>query len=506
MIGWILVGIAFIALVFGLFKSARNWTWVPITATALIFLTAIFGGLGLSQAFKARRAWMDRAIENEKLVEQRIREYNLVRFGEEGALQYTPDSLEGVNHTLNLMTIGEGRIWYNCQPEVSGNTVTIKFGATAMDGATPLAAQLKPDMTLYIFADRAREIGGKQVMAPIEFVGSYVVKVVDAAANSATLEPMFVTNFSKNEAATPTTSWTLFERMPSDSRDAFKDALALADFNLAAYRQALAENYLKAEDLGMDPNSREYEALLDEYTFDLVPVTEIQNFIQNQPGRINEVFDTSRSINLLTQLRFADRQRFAVDGTGNVTTDGLFDRDGGANDPLLHLGGEATIARDGTAIISKDAAVNGYTRVDGTRQDPLTGVEAIVDYFTRTLRDYPHMLKETGKMKETLEKTIASVTTYNDNTLKILEYANEQRANRTSLLDKLQKDLNRRLEEEQIAKDFLAAQEKQIADKQQQIRQVYEQTLELYRQLQTKTGDKTTDRRSLPADSTLGKR
>jgi hypothetical protein len=72
------------------------------------------------------------------------------------------------------------------------------------------------------------------------------------------------------------------------------------------------------------------------------------------------------------------------------------------------------------------------------------------------------------------------------------------------LIDKLQKDLNRRLEEEQIAKDFLALQDKQLAEKQQQIRQLYEQTIELYRQLQQKSGDKTTDRRSLPSEATLG--
>jgi hypothetical protein len=504
MIGWILVGIAFVVLIFGLVKSARNWTWVPITASVLIFITAVLGGLGLSQSFKARRAWMDRAIENEKVVQQRQREYNQVRFGEEGAIQYSPNSLEGVNHRLNLLTIGEGRIWYNCQPEVSGNTVTIKFSATALDGATPLSAQLKPDMTLYLFADRARDVGEKTIMAPVEFVGSYVVKSVDAAANLATLEPMFVTNFSKNESTTPTTSWTLFERMPSDSRDAFRDSLGLAEFSLAAYRQALQDKYLKAEDLGMDPASREYEALLDEYTFDGVATNDIQGFIKEQQGRINETFDTSRSVNLLTQVQFDEPRKFEVDGKGNIVTDGPFDRDGLANDRQLHIGREATIAKDGTAIISRDAAINGYTRVDGTRQDPLTGVKEIVDYYTRTLRDYPHMLKETGKMREMLEKSIASVTNYNDNSLKILEYANEQKAHRATLIDKLQKDLNRRLEEEQIAKDFLAVQDRQIAEKKQQIRQMYEQTIELYQQLQQKSGDKTTDRRSLPGDTTLG--
>ena len=493
MIGWIIVGVLFITLVVGLIKSAQNWTWVTITALALIFVTSVFGGITVSRTLKTRSAWIIKDRLNQDLAEKAHAAYLEVLNGSPDAITFPPDSHYGLNNKVNLMAIGQGRIWRSGQPVVEGDSIKVTFTQTAADGTTGLAAQLKQDMTVYVFSDRSTTIANEQVTVPVQYVGSYQVTSVDATGNSLVAKPLFVTPLSKDEAANPTSSWTLFEKMPGDSRSVFLDEMGITKYDetqISAYRNALRDKYLTAESVGLDPASKEYEALLDEYTFDGLPMNEITKWIGAQPDRINENFDPV-SMFRAARVKSNVKQEYKVDGNGNPVSVGPFDQQGLANDPALHLNRDAVVEKDQELIISKDT-MTGFTRVDGNQELGLTGYEEIVDYYYRPMRDYPYSMQEYGEQSIRLNEAIVAINADIAITREVIENTEAQINRRADTILKLQSDIGRREQELVRITDHGADLEREVARRKNEIQTVYGQIMELYKNLKSRSPDQET--------------
>ncbi len=479
MIGWIIVGVVFVTLIVGLIKSAQNWTWVTILAVVLVFITSVLGSLTISQTLLTREAWVLKDRLNQRLLNEAQAAYLLLLNGAPDSIGFPADSHHGMNNRVNLMSIGQGRIWHSGQPVVEGDQIKITYTQTAADGTTGLASQLKQDMTVFVFADRSITIEDQPVSVPVQYVGSFLVTAVDAAGNSLLAKPLFVTQLSLEESKTPTSSWTLFEKMPGDSRTVFLDDLGLESFDITSFRNALRDKYLTAESVGLAPDSKEYEALLDEYAFDGLPMNEIMQWIASQQGRINENFDPISKFRE-SRVKSTEKREFEVDGTGNLVSDGPFDQQGRANDPALHYGKNVVVEKDTELLISKDV-VTGYDRVDGSPEPKMPGVDEIVDYYSRPLRDYPFSIQEYGEQAQRLSEAIESLKADIAITQEVIENTKAQIDRRADMTLKLQSDIGRREQELALITSHGVKLEAEIAKRQQEIRTFYEQIMELYK-------------------------
>lgn len=494
MLAWIIVGVLFIALIFALIKSAMTWTWIPITTVCLIFITAVLGGYALSYTFKSRSAWIRKADQNAELAEQASSRFNEVMFGPEDSIGYSPDSHQGLNGEVNLMQIGKGRIWEDGQPSNEDGSITVTFSKVGLDGETTVASQMLTDMTVYAFANRSIDTGAESVSLPTWFLGSFSVSSIDSGSNSVTLKPLTIPSASTDEVAEPKSSWSLFERMPGDSRTAFLDDLDLEEFSISAYRQALRDKYLTPEMVGLEPDSKEYEALLDEYSFDGLSIPEINAWIASQPNRINDNFDPL-SVFRETELLFNEKASFRVDGDGNPVTDGPFSQQGEANMADLKLNREAEIPKEQSVRISTDAARIGYDLADGTNQPPMTSqydAESIVDYYSRPLRDYPYALQVLSELAADARQSIKESEKDVQITQAMIENTNTQLAHRSAVLNRLQQDIAQREQELQAVNALSARLEAELNEKRQTVQTYYEQILEMYGTIRNNAADKST--------------
>ncbi len=548
-----------ILLVFFLFKSAETWSWVPITMVVLIFLTSIFAGITASRSLKTRNAWKKQAQENEKTLARVENEFREALVGAQNTVAgYGEGSLRQVNSELQLSQIGKGRVWNGGSPTRNGGQFSLNFTAAA--GIPSAASQITQDMQLFAFeaSDRIVVPGGGSP-PPAEFVG--IFKVVNTnGTDTVTVEPVFLTKFydtgslmrqlsqelaannntdkinrllielemelagdlktefvnlwqaagnSNDKSAVitwlddkattyePLRKWALFEKMPADSRDAFRKHAGLAPFSddnpatpekLGEYRNLLQTIYLPAELLGMDPAGARYEQLLDEYTFDGAKTNEITQYInQNSGSRISDRFVMAEDDeNIVGVVQFnANSEAFQVDGSGTFSTDGRFNINGGANDPDLQLGKDVTFGKDTQVILPKIAARDGIDMGNGVRQPPIIArndAEWIgVEYFQRPLRDYPFELNElrnltrlASSQRRAVEKDIAV-------TQQMIADTDTQKNNRTLLESNLQQDIDSMkvaLAEINRLHDQRASELQEMRDT---IRTYYNQIIELYK-------------------------
>jgi hypothetical protein len=488
MIPWIIIGVLLILLVFGLIRGARTWNWVPIVTLVLIFITAVFGLYLASQVYKARGAWIYRDEVNQELAEDADREFNEVLYGPANAIEYGDESLLGTNAELDILMTGQGRVWQGAQPSVAADAITLTFPA-ASPGLSD-ASQIRQDMQVYAFAEQSIDVDGETLTAPVRFLGTFQVQSVDAAANSVTLKPLFVTNTSAGEVATPTTTWTLFETMPADSRSVFLDAMetspedgASDGRDIDAYREALRSRFLPADLVGLDPESREYEALLDQYSFDGLSLNVIQQWIDSAPNRISELFDPEDAFRDVL-LRFTGQSDpITVDGTANAVNEGIFDPQGRANDPSLHLNRDVTISQDEEVLIPKDTGDDFEA-------------ETIVDYYRRPLRDYPFALQEMGNLAARLRRAIEDTKEDIAVSEQMIADTNAQIQHRNELIAKLQSDISNRTAEMAALNAHFDKLETQLGESEAAIKLYYEQILELRRAIEEGTGaasDTSTD-------------
>ena len=366
--------------------------------------------------------------------------------------------------------------------------ISVQF---AGDGQSSPVQQITQDMLLYGFADGAAEIGDQTISVPLRFVGTF--KVVSADGTSVNFEPVFVADDA--EVAGPTSSWSFFEKMPGDDRDVFKLDLGMTKDNLdlSQYRQALKDTYMPAVQLGMDPSSEEYEALLDEYTFDGVARNLIDTWIAQQTDRINDRFEPEdRRLAVELELRNKS-QEFTVDGSGNLGRDGVFNNEGEAIDPQLHLGNPVQIDNGQRITVDKLSGETGYKRADGTTdQEPLVSseqAEVVNEYYVRELRDYPYLLQELGIQTKKLVDTKAAVDQAIKDTNELVADAEQQQDTRNEITAKLEDDIDKMRNDLNVVTELLRKRTLEYQQKQEQIRTYYKQIMEIYEESKRKIGD-----------------
>ena len=474
-----IVAIAVIAvlaliLIFALVKSAANWNWVQITFVLLVFVMAIFAGIAVSRSMKTRAAWIKQHLANEETVQRQQERYETALYGPTEAIVYDDSSLRGVNASLVQDQIGKGRIWTGGLVEAQGDKVVVTFSS--------IASQFQQDMRVFGFADGAATVGDQTVSVPINFLGSFRVESVNGDA--VTFNKVFVTPGAAGEVENPTTTWSFFEKMPSDSHDVFLQDMGinLADVDMTAYRQALESKYLPAATVGLDPGSPEYEKLLDVYTFDGQPLNEIDAWLEQQTNRIDNRFDPPPDERAM-EMQFNENADFIVDSPGSIDNEGAFNQLGQAVDPILHLGENAQIKKDERVIIDRSSAVDGYPISDIDNQEPLTArydAESVGEYYVRPLRDYPFLLQELGSQTNKMSESKARVDSDIADTDDMIGYSQQQINKRDEDISKYRQDIQNLEQDLAAISDLLQQREAEFNRKQQQIRTYYNQILELY--------------------------
>ncbi len=407
------IGLAFVLLIVFAVLSAKQWHWLNIVFLILTFLVGVAATAAMAQCYQRRldeQSAAENAMEDAMEWKEKAR---MAVFGSVTSIEYDADSLRGLDQLLQLATYGRGRVWNRGTPTADGNNREFAF-EVARDAKSNMET-----MVLFAFADGLISVtlsDGTVVdqIYPLGFIGSF--RVVTEANDKLTLEPDFVAD--EDAYASPQGTWSLYEKMPLDRRDAFRKAKGLDDdIEIAAYREILQTEYMPPERFGLDAGSAEYEALIDRFAFDGRPLGDIRTYINTAPGRISTRFEPLKE-EVFFRYKFNKAVKqdkgFTVDGSGSLIADGPFSPLGASNNAALHLGGKATFKKDDTVLIDQTTA-EGYQRPDGNMQprfDAQYDVDKVDEYYYRQLNNYPYLLASlrdrAREIQEETERTIAN--------------------------------------------------------------------------------------------------
>lgn len=396
MILYAILGLIFIAMVVLTVMSVKDWHWLNPVLLILIFIAGSAGMIGMAQTLHLRTEAQAKLASLTKRADTAEANQQMAVYGDVNSTEYGPESLRGVNQQVNLMMIGRGRTWEG--GTVANNNGDIEFTFPVVQGAVETEDQNLENVELFAFAEGQLQIGPDNlpVAAPISFVGKF--RVVQQSTTRLVLKPSIpIANFALY--AQPATTWTLFERMPFDRHGVFREVEGITDetFDIATFRNILANKYFPAQSFSLDPNSKEYENLIDRFSFDGMSLGAINAYVESQPNRKSPRFEPTPE-EVMVKYRFdATSNPYTVDDkSGKLDTDGTFTILGYAVDPTLHLSpGDETrdvvFNKDDTVIIDLQTA-EGYERKDGTTVPPFTEREQVTELdriYKRKLSDFP---------------------------------------------------------------------------------------------------------------------
>ena len=401
MILYAVLGILFIVMVVLAVLSARNdWHWLNPVLLVFIFIAGSAGMIGMAQTLHLRRVALKKVDTQQKRALQEEDELQTILYGDISSLEYGPKSLRGVSQQVELMQLGRGREWPNGKVTVEEGEIKFAFAEAQPEVANENMSLV--NVELFAFAN--------QNQSPVSFVGKFLV--IEQTPTELYLQPSIpIANFQ--EASAPTAeSWTLFERMPFDKHGIFHElyqsvvgvdvAISGDDFDIGKFRQFLMMNQFAfpAAEAGLDPQSPEYERLIDEFAFDGLSLGVIEAWVERAPNRVSARFEpTPTEVFVRYKFNGNSTETYTVDDkSGKLDTDGTFSVQGQAIDPLLQLS-PGTESRDVT--FKKDDVVEidlrtaeGYQRPDGTVVPPFTEREPNVveadRIFRRKLVDFPY--------------------------------------------------------------------------------------------------------------------
>ena len=267
-----IIGLLFILLVVFAVLSAKTWHWINIVFLILAFISGVAACAGLAQVYKLRVDAMNYAKNQEDRRVSLEKQVAEATFGSIQSIEYDENSLRGVNQMLTQELSGRGRVWPSGQIEKVGENRIFKFAATRPDD--PDGNNSMQDMVLYAFADGVIGDG----VAPLTYIGT--VRVVSESPQQVELQKVFIAN--TDDYDTIASTWSLFEKMPSDRRDTFKKVENITDesFDIAAYRQLLMSKYLPRDSFAA-LDDEQYEDLIDRYAFDGLPLATINKWIED---------------------------------------------------------------------------------------------------------------------------------------------------------------------------------------------------------------------------------
>jgi hypothetical protein len=454
-----ILGLAFILLVVFCVMAAKTWHWVNIVFVVLTFIAGVGAIFGLTEVYHLRSKAIAEVDKAEKHLEKVEAAADEQIFGDPTSLSYDPGSLRYINEALIREMAGRGRVWSRGQVTAEGNTRQFTFSQTRPVG--PDVQSLK-DVVLYAFLEQPVS----DQLYPVGYIGS--VRVIEESPESVKLEHVALADVK--QFAQPTGTWTLFEKMPLDRRDSFKQATISfvesnpdapadikafvdglrdesTDLDITGFRQILMSNFLAAASIGFDPASREYEQLIDSYAFDGLSIGKIQNWIdQNSAGRKSTRFEPSPE-EVFVKYKFNKKssRTYQVDElSGAVENEGLFNTQGHAIDTALHHGKEVEFSEGDTVLVDQRSA-DGYQRGVDQLIPPFASGEdvTLIDrIYVRPVRDFPYEFLSLSIHAAKVSESIARVTKSNAVQEESLGNARAQIEERTRLKSELESDQN----------------------------------------------------------------
>lgn len=436
MIPYLVFGLLFILLVVFTVLARKAWHWSNIVAVILLFIANTVALFMATRVLDLRSAEIKEAYDSEIAADRAEGAADLARFGPADSFTYGPGSLRDTENKLALELIGQGRVWKHGSVEQRDGNFVFKF-ARAREQMTE--ADKLQGVMLYVFSD-AQADGLPPY--PDTFLGTFRVK--EETPDTLTLAPEFLVS---QEAVSRPASWTLFEKMPIDRDSAFREANGITQAELATlndFRAKLVNDVFPASLFGLNPDSKEYEELIDKVLFDGMTKGDIETYIrENQATRKSNRFEPSPEEEFVL-YRFEDKSKrsYVVDATGTPDLTGDFSPSGQANNQSLHYGKEATFQKGDVVMIDKLTA-DGYQRADQTQVPPFAQEEPVTEIsriYKRKLADFPRQLEAYRREAVDFAKRTGEIKIENDKTQKALDATQTQEQSRDEVISMLQQD------------------------------------------------------------------
>ena len=455
--------------------GVRTWRVVHLLAAIFLFGATVAYMALLAQSAKTNIAWKQKHSElSEKLDKVRVDNDELLN-GKADELEYTEDSLRGLDNALTRAVYGRGRVWRECriQGPPQGRQIVLRTQQPKPDpAADPAAGGVDPDAQtanneivtqslLYVFrearaANRDNPEGGS-FPVPADFVGQF--RVTNVSPDTVTIEPL--QTFSRID---PAASFALYEMMPIDGHDVFSDATP----------EQISQR-LSPQAVGMQPGSGDYRELIDQYVFDGKSLAEISS--------LNESFDPDPE-EVLVEIKFLKDYKVQVDypeeaeaSPGATLDEQEFDAKGRTRWPALKNGSDVEFKAGDTVLLDQLTAELGYQDVNNNPVASLIeqGICEKTDktVFRRQLHDFVLEFKERDLQINLLNQEIASEKRDIEQTDQAYTNAQSQITARDDLIEKTTEDVGSFSRDLDLAKSHRSDLEKELLERRKRIDEYY---------------------------------
>ena len=477
--------------------SAKNWHWVNVVLLIFTLIASITAIIGMTQAFKHRRDGMLDFQKQRKAAEKAEAKVAHIIGGDPLSIKYDKGSLRDNNNRLALAMTGRGRSWKGGEVSAVGDDgVQRKFTLKternlkdegSMDGAV-----------LYAFAEKDG--------IPARYIGSFFVAA--ETEKDYTLQPIALVDIERYE--NPRVTWTLFEKMPQDHHGIFKAALESSvnsatgdakdstehqqrvafvesmndkskELDIGIFTEILKSDFLPARNLGHDPDSLEYEQIIDQYAFDGQSIGKIEQYIEAHPERKSRNFDP-------TPEEIFIKFKFSADSDTPVQTDR---EKGNLSEGVYNTDGEAVLGTlmqnpDGVTFKANDVVMIDEPSSVEFEKSHAGKLKRVDRVYVRQLQDFPLMFKNMKLRAERFAKETITSQATTAKTAIALKDARRQIEIRTDLLAKSVEDEERFTRDSQNLKATIQSRQQRSSELAQQIEAVKAKNDSLYQQIQNR--------------------
>ena len=203
---WGIIGFGFLLLIVFVVLAAKTWNWVDITFVVLIYCISVFTVMQATEVLNKRYAAMEKAELAEKDAETSKAAAEMQISGDSKSSTYTKGYLRYIDGVLSREMLGRGRVWSGGTVSKEGANRKYTFKTPRADGYEPLT-----DVVLYVFADGQND--GENY-----YIGTVRVESEDNASVTFSEEAIVSNQFDAANLG-----WKLFEKMPLDRRDIYKN-------------------------------------------------------------------------------------------------------------------------------------------------------------------------------------------------------------------------------------------------------------------------------------------
>jgi hypothetical protein len=385
----------------------KSWKWFHMVFAFLAFASTLPVAAYTAMSLKTRAEWSKLGATLEKQVSEKDVASRTLRDGDPDVANPDPLTyLSGAQGEVYRILINRGRVWRQCTlTNINVQASTLKFNTQQPPPAEQGPNRLETKAVLYLFKDVTLQnvFTGEPRSVPAVYVGEFqVTEVTDADVTIAPTLPLDPQQAS-HLAPGGETRWTLYEKMPTDSPEAFA---GLTEQQV----RALIPNVLQ-----IDPQRHE-------------------QLVQTYLREGNEPLEADPPARRWMEIEFLAEHTEVVDSTTTqVDRDSrYFDDQGRALPPGLRAGGPVKFVKQQKAIF------------------PLARAEELIaagtcrkvrDVYRRELKDYATNFHEIAVRMAYLGDRIGEVTRQTAILVEAQKKAQAQIDYRTQEKAKLEQDL-----------------------------------------------------------------